>query len=108
MRCTCYSDPHGKCDYHTWKDAVSNRSLARRKQRNYERNLRHLMTPGSSQDRSPRGKKLRLADRWKARDRFALAKEMGQEESRIRHALKRMMPSRFFVLSPYSREVINA
>ena len=40
MRCTCYTDPKGNCDYHTWKDAVSTRALARRKQRNRERNLR--------------------------------------------------------------------
>jgi len=40
MRCTCYTDPKGNCDYHRWKDFVSTRALARRKQRNRERNLR--------------------------------------------------------------------
>jgi len=43
-------------------------------------------------------KKERLRKRWESRDRFGIAKAMGQEIPRLRNALKRRMGVKFFRL----------
>ena len=50
-------------------------------------------------------KKDRLRRRWAGRDRFGIAKAMGQEIPRLRNALKRRYAVKYFILGPYSKEV---